>query len=320
MDSCGGVSPVLIRETVITRQTKIMNIFKKVDELNTILDNLLKTDGTSNTVLSFSIFVLGINGKINVWKEYGAKTFVLSKDLIEAFKYTDVPLDSYPTDFQYPFPTFMIESEGGPLFTTKTPLGVREVFCILYVSDEAIYKNGKISLIKTSGEVTEKLEWSKGLTGFYTSSISGSLEYIKLHMVDHRTIKDAAESKSPDTLLDADEDDTKNMVNLFYNAVMYINDPDRDKIETESCGSRKLKIGSKGHIKSNYILLKAPKSYVSLSSASKSWVLDERLLVRGHWKKQAHGEKSSLRKRIWIKPYYKGPEFASVENKPYKVV
>lgn len=31
-------------------------------------------------------------------------------------------------------------------------------------------------------------------------------------------------------------------------------------------------------------------------------------LVRGHWKNQRHGEKRSLTKRIWIEPYYRGPE------------
>lgn len=31
-------------------------------------------------------------------------------------------------------------------------------------------------------------------------------------------------------------------------------------------------------------------------------------LVRGHWKNQRHGEKRALSKRIWIEPYYRGPE------------
>lgn len=31
-------------------------------------------------------------------------------------------------------------------------------------------------------------------------------------------------------------------------------------------------------------------------------------LVRGHWKNQRFGEKLSLLKRIWIEPYYRGPE------------
>lgn len=31
-------------------------------------------------------------------------------------------------------------------------------------------------------------------------------------------------------------------------------------------------------------------------------------LVRGHWREQVHGAKRALRKRIWIQPFWKGPE------------
>lgn len=44
-----------------------------------------------------------------------------------------------------------------------------------------------------------------------------------------------------------------------------------------------------------------------------------RFIVRGHWKQQVHGPKFSLRKRIRIAPYYKGPEMADLVNKPYVV-
>jgi hypothetical protein len=42
-----------------------------------------------------------------------------------------------------------------------------------------------------------------------------------------------------------------------------------------------------------------------------------RFLVRGHWRNQPFGEERSKRKLIWIKPYYKGPDFAELVNKPY---
>lgn len=38
------------------------------------------------------------------------------------------------------------------------------------------------------------------------------------------------------------------------------------------------------------------------------WTLDKRFVVRGHWRNQAYGEKRALRKRLWVEPYYKGPE------------
>lgn len=40
------------------------------------------------------------------------------------------------------------------------------------------------------------------------------------------------------------------------------------------------------------------------------WTLSYRFWVTGHWRWQAHGPEHSLRKRIWIDPYEKGPDFA----------
>lgn len=48
--------------------------------------------------------------------------------------------------------------------------------------------------------------------------------------------------------------------------------------------------------------------------------LTYRLLVRGHWKQQAHGPRRASRKLIWVEPYLRGPDVAEVLNKPYVVV
>ena len=69
----------------------------------------------------------------------------------------------------------------------------------------------------------------------------------------------------------------------------------------------------------SYILLKPPKSYIPLSKTAGGRTIDKRFVVRGHQKMQAYGENFSLRKPIWIKPYWKGPELAEIINKPYKV-
>ena len=44
-----------------------------------------------------------------------------------------------------------------------------------------------------------------------------------------------------------------------------------------------------------------------------------RFLVRGHWRHQAHGPGRSLRRLMWIRPFYKGPEMADLVNRPYVV-
>lgn len=43
---------------------------------------------------------------------------------------------------------------------------------------------------------------------------------------------------------------------------------------------------------------------------------DHRFNVRGHWRNQAHGPKRSLRKRVWVKEYIKGPDHLPVRLSP----
>lgn len=42
-------------------------------------------------------------------------------------------------------------------------------------------------------------------------------------------------------------------------------------------------------------------------------------LVRGHYKRQAHGPGASMRKVIWIEPYWRGPEDADIVVRPYVI-
>lgn len=43
------------------------------------------------------------------------------------------------------------------------------------------------------------------------------------------------------------------------------------------------------------------------------------VLVRGHWKNQPHGPKRAHRKRIWIEPYWRGPEDAPILTRPHEL-
>ncbi len=47
--------------------------------------------------------------------------------------------------------------------------------------------------------------------------------------------------------------------------------------------------------------------------------INSRFLVRGHWRRQAHGKGRMDRKIIFIEPFVKGPDIAELVNKPYIV-
>lgn len=57
--------------------------------------------------------------------------------------------------------------------------------------------------------------------------------------------------------------------------------------------------------------LRAMASEVALGRtkyAPEGWSVRVRHIVSGHWKMQMYGKSGSLRKRIWVKPYWRGPE------------
>ena len=58
--------------------------------------------------------------------------------------------------------------------------------------------------------------------------------------------------------------------------------------------------------------------FSNFNSSTQKKIL-RRFMVRGHWRKQRVGEGLKDFKRIWIKPYLKGQDFAEAINKPYLV-
>ena len=53
--------------------------------------------------------------------------------------------------------------------------------------------------------------------------------------------------------------------------------------------------------------------------AGNLWRVDVRFLVRGHWRNQPFGAGRVLRRRIWIMPFWKGPDTAHVPIRDYNV-
>lgn len=57
-----------------------------------------------------------------------------------------------------------------------------------------------------------------------------------------------------------------------------------------------------------------------LSGSRGGGKLGVQFMVRGHWKNQAHGPRRSLRKHIWIQPFWKGPEESRVLLRQHTVL
>jgi hypothetical protein len=294
-----------------------MNVIRRMNESVEVLRKMVETTPTK---LAAALYyeLRTTQSKVEIWKEAGAKTFILRPELIEAFQNTDIPLDAFPLDFQYPFDSFMIESDI-PLFYTTSESGSKPVHNILYVSKKEVDKvQDRIITVNPDYTKGGTIQWGRTITAFF--STEDFIECIFIYLNDGESIKSNLTIKKKHlALVELEESDARSMLNILYNTIMYVNDPDRDRQATEVAGSRKVNIGNDGgSIRTSYITLHPPKNYKPLSeSAGKT--LDSRFIVRGHWRNQAFGEKFSQHKHIWIHPYYKGPELAEVINKPYLV-
>jgi len=268
-------------------------------------------------------YVRTLDSKVQTWAKEGENTFILSKELIEAFRHTDVSLDVTPNDFKYPFRSFVIEGEV-PLFDTTTfnmeedKQVVRSVASILYISADLILESGNVSIVGIDGSIQERPDWDHSLNAFFPSGIYG-MENIMLYMRGNETIQSSIDTrKGGSVILPVSKEDAHNIINIFYNSVLYINDPSRNISETEERGSRKMKMSGREPHRSQYRFLKPPKLYKPLYAASGK-TLDKHFIVRGHWRNQACGEKRASRKMTWIQPYWKGPQMSEIISRPYVI-
>lgn len=57
----------------------------------------------------------------------------------------------------------------------------------------------------------------------------------------------------------------------------------------------------------------------NLTESGKKWVMSKRIRVPGFWRWQPHGPKSSLRRRQFIQPHWRGPTFAEIVERGFVV-
>lgn len=121
----------------------------------------------------------------------------------------------------------------------------------------------------------------------------------------------------------------KMLVSLVRGACLALSNPDdykKKKVGSSSYTTKKREGGAPDLANARY-LLTAPvkvdlRDVVRMQQrgeTSKGRKLTVQFLVRGHWKNQAHGPKHSLRKNIWIHPFWKGPEESRVLLRNYTV-
>jgi len=260
--------------------------------------------------------------KIDVWKEYGCKTFHLTSRLLDAFKNTDLPKDITINQIPRPFDSFVIESDTS-LFKSSQPGGfLVNVYKLLYTEDSLLFKNQKDAKMHT--KVVE-------MHDFKIEDCVGTLHSLNVgvhNVIDGGVViikRDTVLNNIPATLAVHRPDDEErvkcglmNSINLLFNTILYINDNSRSVVETETHVDKRSRNSGGGYVKKHYIYLRRPIRARNNDDKYKR-VINARFRVRGHWRMQPYGEGRLLRMSKWIPPFWKGPSTAEIVSNPHKV-
>lgn len=296
-----------------------MNLLKRLDASAEYALSMIGAKSEAN--LSAAHHTVNQQVLAEVWKRNGGKIFLLSKELIEAFSNTEISLLTCPDSFKYPFNSFIIEGES-PLCQIKNHRDeCKGIESILYVNKESILTANVVgvNISNLNSSPVSNVQWDGSVNGFYPYGTGvGSIMLFLHNGVPIRKKDDDYSGNVGEGVSVASIDSNKKLANIFFNTILYINDPTRNITETESRSSRKVKISSKESMLQKYIYLKPPKYYKSLY-ASSGKTLDVRFIVRGHWRNQACGASHKDHKRIWVLPYWKGPEMSEIVSKKYVV-
>jgi len=120
----------------------------------------------------------------------------------------------------------------------------------------------------------------------------------------------------------------KMVASLVLGSALALSNPEdfrKDKQHRPTARSSKHRTGGAPDLGQARFMLSAPVSVdlrehvqEALSGKKGGGSPTVQFLVRGHWRQQAHGPARSLRKTLWIQPFWKGPEESRVLLRTYK--
>ncbi len=254
----------------------------------------------------------------------GNPIFELSPDIITALRDTEIP--DFPMEtLRVPFEGFNVDIPRG---TFAAPADEVDRLIVCHVEGcryRVVFNQGEyshyVSLNYDGGTILESIDKT---TKFAMRQQLEFPAYLR---------KELEEADAYENYFKSD------VFRLAVNTTLYLTSPEADVVadrrevhsyhtklqgvkaghrrEVLEKGLRKAKdrkcfiVGAKFRLSSEY--------KATLTETGKKWVLKHRVHVMGHWKWQVHGEKSSLRKHIFVKPYFKGPTYKEMIERGYVV-
>lgn len=250
------------------------------------------------------------------WAEFGFNVFDLSADLAAAFLLTDpAPTEG---ELKLPFPAFFIRLPPGivPVFIHGQQHWAEGIWCHRFVADHQ--KEGdNVHFFRWSIEWKSVSLWTDRSPFTLDEAAEGT----------YQQIWDDDPPFVPEDAISMDR-----ALRIIKNLISWLDatggltkhtkpQPPHIKRKASKERQRELKEGSWPHVwmfgrdvKLRPELRRMAQEF-ALSQSEKhkrpGWKLRSRLVVRGHWKWQPYGEGNQQRKRLFVQPYWRGPEGAA---------
>lgn len=249
--------------------------------------------------------------------------FTLSPDLIHALRDTEIP-DVPTEEIKLPFEGINIDFPQG---TLECPAHLSSRILLCYVTGD------RFRIVLYHGERTTYMNFNAvpGKTLF--QCIADAKEWQHDQLMDPALAQEFRDSALYEDHWRSD------LFRLALNTALYITSPDADVVEDRShvhnihSQLQGLKKASKRALLTEKLSdARKQKRYIvgakfrlteeynaKLTDEGKKWVLKHRVRVMGHWKNQPYGPRSSLRRRQWLAPFWRGPTYAEMIQKGYVV-
>jgi hypothetical protein len=264
------------------------------------------------------------------WNACGRPVFRLTPALIASLLLTD-PKDVEPEYVRPPFPTFAVEIPVGFWETENYNGTVVPVRTVWVHNNTSMIQKTKVSFEEAATTPHRKL------VAFALCGRGVSLhDTVEQHPLIDTTMEDWLTKSTGTKFMAFNLPQTKEdfhvrlaMRRLYVNLCLYVNERGRGQRMNPDLPKRKQKSRRKKEEKirpDTWVLGKEINLDKDLVESAKDWVRDKggqqnqwkirkRSVTRGHWRNQAHGPGRSMRKKIWIAPFWRGPrEGATIQH------
>lgn len=258
------------------------------------------------------------------WNKFGMPVFQVTKDLLAGLALTD-PSNVPVEELQLPFPAFIIDLPDD-FWELENDDAVRYSDTLARMNLTKKGESTAISFVTVStmkSFITDRQDAEEDLISINSTSKGGISMWDRLGWPPEGEtigtwpllgVKNPDERYTWGVVKDQERAIQVCIRQLIINLSLYIQGHGRgERASAIKKGGKKRKKQSK--ISNTWIIgrnIKVGPEVVSAAKAAgvarKGWKVKVRSIVRGHFKSQPHGEGRALRKRIFVKPYPRGPK------------